>query len=541
MRNRLISFFIIMCMLLPCITVPVYAKEAPGVDSAEQAYELLSDLGIFDSIEGYESVKNEKITRGALALYVSRVFALNYTEPGNKFSDVDADTNTGKAVLSLVSAGILNGYEDGTMRPDEYATLTELATISLRALGYKVFDNWTAVEYLSKAKDLDLLDGVNNRNIITMGDCTVVLYNTLHTSCVIAGDISQKFDLRETKTPLEMFFGLKYVKGLVTDNNYASLSGERLSSPDKVGIDYILYDTENQKIKEMLGYRVVAYVTIDEEIIKYCYLDSKRNSLLDIDFTRFVGYNGSHIEYYKDEAKSKTKKIKLSSDAVILKNSVLVETDYESAFNIDNGIIRLISHKTNSNEYNVVLIDTYENYMVTSVDVGNRIIYTDSTDEHGNRIKFNLDDTAYVDIRMTPYNKSVNENTIEPDDLLCLSISDDGQVIRGFLCENTISGKIEGILHDGEDSYIVINGQQCKLIADIVSKYSLVTGMSGTFTLDAFNRVALYSKEASYIDNIGYIYGLFEDEEENNSEYCYNNRGHMPCMVCNGYYRLYPL
>lgn len=32
-----------------------------------------------------------------------------------------------------------------------------------------------------------------------------------------------------------------------------------------------------------------------------------------------------------------------------------------------------------------------------------------------------------------------------------------------------------------------------------------------------------------------------EDEEENNSEYCYNNRGHMPCMVCNGYYRLYPL
>ena len=42
------------------------------------------------------------------------------------FSDVDANTSSGAAVYKLVNAGILNGYADGTFRPNNPITRAEL-------------------------------------------------------------------------------------------------------------------------------------------------------------------------------------------------------------------------------------------------------------------------------------------------------------------------------------------------------------------------------------------------------------------------------
>ena len=502
----------IVCVIASYITIPAYAEDVTTVDSAAMAYELLLDLGVFDNPLAYESVKNQKVTRGELALYVSRMFRMDYIDGSKTFSDVDSDSDVGKAVLSLASAGIINGYGDGTVRPGEYANLTEFAIMSLRALGYNGFHDWTSYEFMCEADKLKLFDGVNNTGVITMGDCAVVLYNLLHTNYVVFTG----FDLHKTKTPLEAIFGLKYVKGVVTDNAYTSLSGERTTGADRVGINYVLYNTEVEEVKEMLGYKVVAYVTLEDEVIKYCYYDNKRNSTLDINSRQFIKYNGSCIEYYKDYETGKTAKIKLSSDVVIVKNSTLVETNYESAFNINYGNIRFISNNNVNDEYNVVLIDSYDNYIVTSVDVGNKVIYTDKTDKNGNRIKFELKDKAYVDIKMTPYNKPVNENTIEPDDLLCLSVSDDGEVIRGFLCEDTVTGKIDELYVSDSDSYVVIGEEKYEVTPECVTKYNLRMGMTGTFTFDIFDRVVLYTQEISYSDNIGYIYKLAESKDLQN-------------------------
>lgn len=44
-------------------------------------------------------------------------------------SDIDPDTVTGKAVAQLVKLGIINGYEDGTYRPDETISRAEMAKV----------------------------------------------------------------------------------------------------------------------------------------------------------------------------------------------------------------------------------------------------------------------------------------------------------------------------------------------------------------------------------------------------------------------------
>ena len=45
------------------------------------------------------------------------------------FSDVDANASSGVAIYKLVNAGILNGYEDGTFRPNNPLTRAELCKI----------------------------------------------------------------------------------------------------------------------------------------------------------------------------------------------------------------------------------------------------------------------------------------------------------------------------------------------------------------------------------------------------------------------------
>ncbi len=52
------------------------------------------------------------------------------------FTDVDENTVAGKAIYKLVEAGILNGYQDGTFRPDAGITRAELCKIINLVFGY---------------------------------------------------------------------------------------------------------------------------------------------------------------------------------------------------------------------------------------------------------------------------------------------------------------------------------------------------------------------------------------------------------------------
>lgn len=70
MRKKLISFFVIVCVIASYITIPASAKKSDDTDTAAAAYALMSDLGIFDYGQSYEAVKNQKVTRGELALFI---------------------------------------------------------------------------------------------------------------------------------------------------------------------------------------------------------------------------------------------------------------------------------------------------------------------------------------------------------------------------------------------------------------------------------------------------------------------------------------
>ena len=85
----------------------------------------------------------------------------------NDYTDVDADAWYNNAVSTLSNAGILNGYEDGTFQPDGNITRAEFATITARFFeatyeGEDLFSDiaghWAA-DYINQAANAGIVDG----------------------------------------------------------------------------------------------------------------------------------------------------------------------------------------------------------------------------------------------------------------------------------------------------------------------------------------------------------------------------------------------
>ena len=85
----------------------------------------------------------------------------------NNYSDVSEDAWYNNAVSTLTNAGILDGYEDGTFKPDGNITRAEFATIAVRFFeatyeGENLFpdiDGHWAQDYINEAANAGIVDG----------------------------------------------------------------------------------------------------------------------------------------------------------------------------------------------------------------------------------------------------------------------------------------------------------------------------------------------------------------------------------------------
>jgi len=142
----------------------------------ENVYEkvLLELDDHFGYIVGYPdgTVRPEgDITRAEAATIFFRMLTdegrATYWSTENAFTDVSKDDWFNNAVSTLANAGVLNGYEDGTFRPNETITRAELVKIavsfySTEASTSSAFsdtsDHW-AEDIINAASDLGFIDG----------------------------------------------------------------------------------------------------------------------------------------------------------------------------------------------------------------------------------------------------------------------------------------------------------------------------------------------------------------------------------------------
>ena len=103
---------------------------------AEQAVGLLSSKLVVDGMEGGLFQPESLLTRAQYSAMLVRALGLeaSASAAGGSFTDVAADSWYSAAVQAAVKAGITDGYEDGSFRPEAQITREEMAVMLYRAL-----------------------------------------------------------------------------------------------------------------------------------------------------------------------------------------------------------------------------------------------------------------------------------------------------------------------------------------------------------------------------------------------------------------------
>lgn len=109
-------------------------------------------------VNGYEdgSFKPENnLTRGEFAAMIARFANLTDTAASRTFSDVDSSYWGFKNIMALNKAGYINGYEDGTFRPEANVTRAEVMTVINKIIGRSADASYVKSLDNNKFSDLD--------------------------------------------------------------------------------------------------------------------------------------------------------------------------------------------------------------------------------------------------------------------------------------------------------------------------------------------------------------------------------------------------
>ena len=171
MKNVKRVLALALTLLMMVTTIPAFAA-FPDVDSSasyETAVSSLNQLGIITGYEDGTFKPNNNVTRAEFTAMLMRamgVGSVGTTSSANlPFSDVsDQNSDISWAIPNIDTAysmGIINGYEDGTFRPNDNVLYEEAVKMIVCALGYGTdisvdVDPWYS-GFVSQASRLGIL------------------------------------------------------------------------------------------------------------------------------------------------------------------------------------------------------------------------------------------------------------------------------------------------------------------------------------------------------------------------------------------------
>ena len=182
MKKRILALLVAVCLGVSMLVLPASAASLNNT-----AIQTAVTLGAMEP--GQTGSLDAAVTRGALAKMLVafsayRESATKQGSLGTLYKDVPGSSQWAPYVRIAVQQGWMNGYTDGTFRPDNAVTLEEAATAVLKLLGYKMTDLNGAFPQaqLNKAQEIGLRSQLSRAQGETMNyeDCAVLLYNALN-------------------------------------------------------------------------------------------------------------------------------------------------------------------------------------------------------------------------------------------------------------------------------------------------------------------------------------------------------------------------
>ena len=172
--KKFLSLVLALAMTLSLVTVSAGAKDFADSDELsgeqyEEAVNVMSEMGIIDGYAGGNFQPQGTLTRGAAAkiiacMMLGKTTAEALGTQAAPFKDVPVGSTFAGYIAYCVESGLIDGYADGTFRPQNTLTGFAFLKMLLTALGYDsaiegyTGTNWT-VNVAGRAQQVGLTDG----------------------------------------------------------------------------------------------------------------------------------------------------------------------------------------------------------------------------------------------------------------------------------------------------------------------------------------------------------------------------------------------
>lgn len=190
--KKVISLILILAMALSGFSI-AFATANGNVPADvkgtiyENAVKALMEKGIITGYTDGTFKPNDTISRAEACVVIA--LSMNPSEddlsgaPASRFPDLAGFEWAAKYINYAVSKGVVNGYPDGTFRPDDNVTYNEMATMLILALGYKAADlsgSWPA-NFVNKAVELGIFTGIafNGNDAASRGHVALMDYRVV--------------------------------------------------------------------------------------------------------------------------------------------------------------------------------------------------------------------------------------------------------------------------------------------------------------------------------------------------------------------------
>lgn len=211
--------------------------------SDNSAVDILSKFEILEGFEDGTFKPEETVTRAQMAKIICEILSLNESSISTvAFTDVSSDHWANGYVNTISGLNIICGYGDGNYGPEDIVTLEQAVKMIVGALGYEPMAQSKGgypTGYMTVANQLGLLKNVSSSN---RGDIAVLVLNALETPVME----QTAYGSQDAYEPLDGTNGRAYKTLLTSNNIYKATGVVRDASNDKINFTI----TKDSKDKE---------------------------------------------------------------------------------------------------------------------------------------------------------------------------------------------------------------------------------------------------------------------------------------------------
>ncbi len=480
------------------ITTEGSDEVTPYVMKTEE--KILASLEIIDP-ENFDGRK--PVTRAEFVVSVMKLCGLGEIPPQNtNFSDIPSDATYSGAVKTATDLKIINGFGDGTFRPDTTITTEQAAKIVLSATGFDVYAasyGGYPGGYLTIAAVNGLLKRVSVGDYLecNWSDGAMILYNALTMDILQQSEFPRgEYKTIDGENPLTMWLDVKTTEGVITANEYTSLTPPSTPLSDgKFMINETQYNTGESDAPHYLGYSVKLY---------YKEIDSKNTAIICIPSTRTKIYEisaedispattVSTLEYYDG---SDILRLNISGTKLIY-NGKATSLDV-SKLTPSTGLLKAIDNDGNGN-IDIIFSENYVSYYVDTVTPKSYSFIEKFTDT---KIVFEIDNPKY-DTVIFDEGEVVDFSAVKAGDVLSVMQSEDGTYTKIMIG----SEKVDAAILELSDNTIMLDeGDGEYKFSDNVKPYvsSLKINDVKTFTLTFDGKIGGWG-DSKTTGNYGYL------------------------------------